>query len=189
MTPRQTRSDAVANRDRILAVAREAFADARDTSLTAIARQAGVGIGTLYRHFPTREALVIELYRRDIQQVIDRAPALLATRPPLEALRAWFEEVAHYGRLKYGIAEVVHAVTDGGLDDPFYDPFVHAIGMLLDAGAAEGRLKAGLDPEDVLFQLSVLWKINPAKYTDARASRLLDLIIDGLRVPAAGSNH
>ncbi|MFD3451990.1 TetR/AcrR family transcriptional regulator [Streptomyces sp. NPDC058691] len=187
MTPRQTRSDAIANRDRILTVAREAFADAHDTSLTAIAKQAGIGIGTLYRHFPTREALIVELYRHDIQQVIDRAPALLATLPPLEALRAWFEEVARYGRLKYGIAEVIHAVTDGGLDDPFYDPFVHAIGTLLDAGAAEGTLKSGLDPEDVLFQLSVLWKINPAKNTEARASRILDLIVDGLRTPSAGA--
>ncbi|MEU6259662.1 TetR/AcrR family transcriptional regulator [Streptomyces sp. NPDC047043] len=176
-----TRKDALSNRERILTVAREALAASGSASLTAIAKQAGVGIGTLYRHFPTREALVLELYRHDIQHLIDRAPALLAEHPPLEALRRWFDEVAHYGQLKYGVAEVIHAATNGGLDDEYYEPFVRAIGLLLDAGAADGSLKPGLDPEDVLLQLSVLWRIDPARGGEERARRILDLIVDGLR--------
>ncbi|MBO7940744.1 TetR/AcrR family transcriptional regulator [Streptomyces antibioticus] len=176
-----TRRDALDNRERILAVAREALAGSGSASLTAIAKQAGVGIGTLYRHFPTREALVMELYRHDIQALIDRVPALLDTHPPLDALRLWFEEVADYGRLKFGVAEVIHAATGGGADDEHYEPFVAAIARLLDAGAADGTLKAGLDAEDVLLQLSVLWRIDPARGGEERAARVLTLIVDGLR--------
>src|SRR4029077_8381555 len=97
-----SRKDALTNRERILTAARETFAASSSASLSAIARQAGVGIGTLYRHFPSREALIVELYRHDIQHLIDLAPALAASRPPLEALRLWFGEVARHGELKYG---------------------------------------------------------------------------------------
>ncbi|WRZ88620.1 TetR/AcrR family transcriptional regulator [Streptomyces sp. NBC_01007] len=181
-----TRRDALDNRERILAVAREALAEAGGVSLTAIAKKAGVGIGTLYRHFPNRESLIVELYRHDIQHLIDLAPALAKSHPPLQALRRWFDEVARYGRLKYGVAEVIHAATDRGLDDEYYEPFLGAIAVLLDAGAAEGTLKDGLDPEDVLLQLSVLWRIDPARGGDVRAARILDLIVDGLRRPHSG---
>ena len=181
MNPKPTRRDALDNRERILTVAREAIAASSTASLTAIAKEAGVGIGTLYRHFPTREALILELYRHDIQHLIDRAPALLADHPPLMALRLWFDEVAHYGRLKYGVAEVIHAATDGGADDEYFAPFVAAIAVLLKAGAADGSLKSGVDPEDVLLQLSVLWRLDPARGGEARAGRILDLIVDGLR--------
>jgi hypothetical protein len=91
------------------------------------------------------------------------------------------DEVAHYGRLKYGVAEVIHAATDGGADDEYFAPFVAAIAVLLKAGAADGSLKSGLDPEDVLLQLSVLWRLDPARGGEARAARILDLIVDGLR--------
>src|ERR1700754_5352469 len=119
--------------------------------MTAIAKQAGVGVGTLYRHFPTREALILELYRHDLQHVIDLAPALLAEHPPLVALRRWFDEVARYGRLKYGVAEVIHAATHGGHDDEQLEPFLQAIAVLLAAGAAEGSLKPAVDPHNVLL--------------------------------------
>ncbi|MFG2944267.1 TetR/AcrR family transcriptional regulator [Streptomyces adustus] len=185
MPPKPTRRDALHNRERILTVAREALAASNTASLTAIAKDAGVGIGTLYRHFPTREALIIELYRHDIQHLIDLAPALLGSHAPSEALRLWFDEVARYGRLKYGVAEVIHAATNQGVDDEYYAPFLGAIGALLNAGAADGSLKSGLDPEDVLLQLSVLWRIDPARDGEARAARILALVIDGLRaVPA-----
>jgi AcrR family transcriptional regulator len=180
-TPKPTRRDAAGNRERILAAAREALAASSAASLSSIARKAGVGIGTLYRHFPTRESLILELYRHDIEHLIDLAPALLESRPPLAALRRWFDEVARYGQLKFGAAEVIHAATNGGLDDEYYEPFVRAITVLLEAGAADGSLKAGLDPEDVLLQLSVLWRIDPARGGEARAVRILDLIVDGLR--------
>ena len=175
------RKDAAGNRERILAAARDVLAVPGRASLSAIARKAGVGIGTLYRHFPTRESLIGELYRHDIEHLIDLAPALLEAHPPRVALRRWFGEVARYGQLKFGPAEVVHAATNGGLDGEYYEPFVRAIDVLLEAGAADGSLKPGLDPEDVLLQLSVLWRIDPARGGEARAARILDLIVDGLR--------
>jgi AcrR family transcriptional regulator len=176
-----TRKDARDNRERILAAARAELSAATSASLSAIARTAGVGIGTLYRHFPTREALIMELYRHDLQHLIDLAPELLRTHPPLVALRRWCDEVARYGRLKFGVSEVVHAAMGGGAD-PMYEPFVRAIAVLLDAGAADGTLKPDVDPEDVLLQLSVLWRIDPARGdAQARAARILDLVVDGLR--------
>ncbi|OHV34785.1 MULTISPECIES: TetR/AcrR family transcriptional regulator [Pseudofrankia] len=180
MSSQPTRADALQNRERILAAARAALSEDGAASLSAIARRAGVGIATLYRRFPTREALVMELYRNDIGQLIDLAPALLTEYPPLEALGRWFDEVARYARLKFGVSEVVHAATNGGLDDPAYEPFVAAIATLLTAGEKAGVLKPGLDPEDVLLQLSVLWRIDP-KNGDARIDRILALILDGLR--------
>jgi len=180
-----SRKDARTNRERILTAARSAFAASTSASLSAIARQAGVGIGTLYRHFPSREALIIELYRHEIQHLIDLAPALLESNQPLEALRLWFGEVARYGQLKYGAAEVIHAATS---DDEYYEPFVRAIAVLLDRGAADGSLKQGLDPEDVLLQLSVLWRIDPGRGGEARAARILDLIIDGLQARPPGTH-
>ncbi len=182
--PRATRTDARTNRARILSAAGEAFsATSADSmaSMTSIAKRAGVGVGTLYRHFPTRESLIIELYQQEIQKVIDLAHTLAAAHPPLEALRRWFDEVARYGQLKYGVAEVIHAATNGGLDDANYEPFLGAIAVLLDAGAAEGTLKPATDPEDVLLQLSVLWRIPPGPGSQERAGRVLDLIVDGLR--------
>jgi AcrR family transcriptional regulator len=183
--PAPARSDALGNRERLLAVAREALAGSAGVSLSAIARQAGVGIGTLYRHFPTRESLIVALYRNALQELIDLAPALLESRPPLAALRAWLDEVARYGQLKYGVSEVIHAATSGGLDDEYYQPFLGAIAVLLEAGAADGSLKAGLDPEDVLLQVSVLWRIDPATDGQAKAERILGLIVDGLRAGQA----
>lgn len=79
------------------------------------------------------------------------------------------------------MAEVIHAATDNGREDEFYGPFVQAIAVLLEAGAADGSLKAGIDPEDVLLQLSVLWRIDPARDGEARAARIMGLIVDGLR--------
>ena len=107
---------------------------------------------------------------------------LLRDHPPGDALRLWLEEVARYGRLKYGAAEVIHAATGNGLDDPTYQPFVEAIRQLLDAGSAAGVVKPGLDPEDVLLQMSSLWRIPPRGDEAAREGRILQLIIDGLLV-------
>lgn len=187
-TRRAPRSDGLRNREQILDAARELLGVDGGASLNAIAKRAGVGIGTLYRHFPARETLIMELYRADINALIDLAPQLACRHPPMEAIQLWLGEVARYARLKYGVAEVVHAATNGGLDDPAYQPFVAAIQTLLDAGTDAGLLKPGLDPEDVLLQLSVLWRIKPDA-SPGRADRILQLIIDGLKRPATGREH
>ncbi|WP_424216872.1 TetR/AcrR family transcriptional regulator (plasmid) [Streptomyces sp. BI20] len=177
------RADAAANRERVLAAARAAFSESPEVSLSAVARRAGVGIGTLYRHFPTREELIMALYRRDLTALVELAPALLAEHPPLVALRSWCEEVARYGRLKFGVAEVIHAASAAHEGpDPFLDPFLGAIEALLRAGAADGSLKPGLAPEDVLLQLGVLWRIDPGRPgAEEQVERVLTLVVDGLR--------
>jgi AcrR family transcriptional regulator len=187
LPPKPTRSDALDNRARILTAATEALSASTSASMTAIARSAGVGVGTLYRHFPTRESLIVELYHQELQKLIDLAHTLAGSLAPLVALRRWFDEVARYGKLKYGVAEVIHAATNGGLDDEHYEPFLGAITVLLDAGAAEGTLKSGTEPADVLLQLSVLWRIPPGGSSEDRAARILDLIVDGLRSRPPGS--
>src|ERR1700749_2255708 len=90
------RADAEQNRARILAAATAALAESSDATLSSIARRAGVGQGTMYRHFPSREDLLLAVYRQDVQAVIDAAPTLLARYPPDEALRRWFDRLGSY---------------------------------------------------------------------------------------------
>jgi AcrR family transcriptional regulator len=180
------RPDAQQNRDRILEVARDALTASSDASLNSIAKKAGVGPGTLYRHFPNREALVLAVYRHDVQQLVDSAPVLLKEHPPLDALRLWFDRLAYYGRIKHGLADVLHAATSDGLVGETYGPVIGAITLLLRACEEAGSIRPGLDPDDVLLLMGFLWRIDPSGDSDARAGRLLDIIVDGLRSGAPG---
>ena len=175
------RSDAQQNRDRILEVARDALAASPNASLNSIAKTAGVGPGTLYRHFPNREALVLGVYRKEIEQLVDLAPALVTRHSPLVALRRWFDRLAHYGRIKHGLADVLHAAMNEGVLGETYGPMVGAIGLLLRACEASGCVRSGVDAEDVLLLMGFLWRIEPGRVGEARAERLLDLVIDGLQ--------
>jgi AcrR family transcriptional regulator len=105
------RSDAQRNRDQILQVAHDAFAESGTTSLNEIAKRAGVGPGTLYRHFPTREALILAVYRRDMQRLVDSVPDVLAIQPPLDAFRSWFHTLTEYVRVKHGLGEALHSAA------------------------------------------------------------------------------
>ena len=112
----QMRADARANRERILDIAHDAFAASPTVSLNAIAQRAGVGAGTLYRHFPTREALILAVYQHDVEILVDSVPRLLAEHEPLDALRIWFERLADYVRIKHGLGEALNTV-DGSVDE------------------------------------------------------------------------
>ncbi len=191
MTHRQTeplRADAQQNRARILAVAVEAFTESSTASLNSIAKKAGVGIGTLYRHFLTREALVLEVYRHEVQQLVEAAPVLLATMPPLDALRAWLDRAAHYGMTKAGLADAFSTVTTSheGLAAETYGLVLGALSLLLHANEQAGTIRAGLDPADVLILMSFLWRLDPIGDWRSRSDRLLDLFMDGLRAGAPG---
>jgi AcrR family transcriptional regulator len=175
------RADAQENRERIVEVARDALSTSPEASLNSIAKAAGVGPGTLYRHFPGREALVLAVYRKEIAQMVDLAPALIARHPPVTALRLWFDRLAHYGRIKHGLADVLHAAMNEGVFSETYGPMVGAIDLLLRAGEAEGAIRGGVDAEDVLLLMGFLWRIEPGKDGEARARRLLDLVLDGLQ--------
>jgi AcrR family transcriptional regulator len=185
------RTDAQQNRERILEAAREAFAESGDASLNSIAKKAGVGPGTLYRHFPSREALVLAVYRYDVQKLADAAPELLASYPSVRALRLWCDRLAHYGLIKHGLAEVLHSVTSDGLAGETYGPVIGAITVLLTACEQDGSIRPGVDPDDILLLLGFLWRIDPGPDAATRAARLLDLVIGGLQAgaPRAGRSQ
>jgi AcrR family transcriptional regulator len=183
------RADAQANRDRILAVAREAFAAAPDASLNSIAKAAGIGAGTLYRHFPSREALILVLYRKEIAALVDLAPALLVEHPPIEAFRLWCDRLADYGRIKHGLADVIHATLTDRDHQETYWPMVDAPGRLLKACEASGDFRPGANPEDVLLLLGFLWRIKPGKAGNTQAKKLLAVVIDGLRAQPSGNTQ
>jgi AcrR family transcriptional regulator len=110
-TDRPARADALQNRERILAVALAELTHSADVPLSAIAKKAGVGRGTFYRHFPTREALVMEVYRHEMLQVAKFAEHLLQTRPPDQALREWMNRLAEYAMTKAGLANAIREVS------------------------------------------------------------------------------
>lgn len=175
------RADAQENRSRILDVARRMLTADTNASMNAIAKAAGVGPGTLYRHFPNRDALVLDIYRHDIRQMVDLAPALIAAHPPLEALRLWLDRLAAYGRVKASVAEALHAVMTDSVHGETYGPMVDAIDQLLKAGQKAGVLRPGLDAEDLLWLLGFLWRTPPGPEGEARANRLLDMTLESLK--------
>lgn len=174
------RSDAEQNRARILDVARTALAASSDATLNSIAKQAGVGQGTMYRHFPNREALLLAVYRHDVQAVIDAAPALSAEHPPSRALRLWFDRLASYGRIKHGVAAAVEAATRADLSSEYYDQVAAAITLLLDAGKAAGVVRVDVDADEVLLLVGFLWRMDDLDW-ETRSRHMLDLVMDGLR--------
>lgn len=179
--PRPLRADAQRNRDRLIATALQAFShDGADVALETIAKRAGVGIGTLYRHFPTREALVEAVYRNELDKLCDAAPELLGALPADQALRAWMDRFIEYRATKQGLADALRAVVTSGSA-----PYAHtlerlheAITALLAAGTSQGVLRSDVDPVDVLTGISgVFLATDDAR----RAGRVLDLLLDGLR--------
>ncbi|CAM5744501.1 putative HTH-type transcriptional regulator [Streptomyces afghaniensis 772] [Streptomyces afghaniensis] len=138
-TTRGLRADARRNRERLLEAAGRAFSETgTDASLEAIAKDAGVGIGTLYRHFPTREALLEAAYRNELARVCDSVTELLAQLPPDQAMRRWMDLFIDYLATKQGMADALKAVIASGDEDPFaesLDRISTAISTLLHAGA------------------------------------------------------
>jgi AcrR family transcriptional regulator len=174
------RADARANRDRILDVARDALAADPGASLNSIAKAAGVGAGTLYRHFPSREALLLAVYRNSIDALVALAPALLARHPPLQAFRTWCDRFTRFGRMKHGIGEVLHAARSDEDSKETYRPLLGAVRQLVEACEGSGAIRPGTDAEDVLVFLGLLWRISPDAAGQARVKRLLALAFRGL---------
>ena len=174
------RSDARANRDRILDVARDAFAADPETSLNAVAKAAGVGAGTLYRHFPSREALLVGVYRKEIDALLALAPTLLETQRPLDALRLWCERFAEFGSVKHGVADTLHAaISDQDLQETYWS-LVDAVRRLMSACEETGAVAPGTSPEDVLVLLSSVLRIAPTPHGQEQVSRMLALILRSL---------
>lgn len=174
------RADARANKNRLLEVARDALAADPNTSLNAIAKAAGVGAGTLYRHFPSRGALVLAMYRKEIDALVALAPTLLARSPPLQALRAWCDHLVQFGRMKHGVADLLQAVATEQDLQATYGPMLTAVRQLIAACEAVGAIRGATDPEDVLVLLGLLWRIPTDAAGMARTNRLIELLFRGL---------
>ncbi|OJZ76262.1 TetR family transcriptional regulator [Mycobacterium paraffinicum] len=177
----EIRSDARRNRERLLEVATAAFAAAegRAVSLEAIAREAGVGIGTLYRHFPNREALVEAVYRAELAEVAATAGELLERHPPKIALRRWMDRYAGFVATKRGMAESLAAMVASGTVEvsQMRASITAAADTLLRAGAADGSLRADVRAEDVV---SSLLGIFVATGSPEQTGRMLDLLVAGV---------
>jgi AcrR family transcriptional regulator len=175
------RADAVLNRERILTVAYAAFADDTRVSLNAIAKLAGVGAGTLYRHFPTREDLILAVYRQEIQALVEAVHDILDQYPPLEALRVWFLRLAGFVRVKHGLGEALQTAAAQDVVKQTEAPVTEAIGVLLQACENVGDVRPGLEPADVLLLMGFLWRVAPGDAGEQQARRVLDLAIRGLQ--------
>lgn len=178
-----TRADAQRNRQRILAVAYRAFAADPDVSLNAIAKLAGVGAGTLYRHFPTREALLLAVYQEELASLVASVDRLLRERPPLDAFRVWVRELAAQTRVKHGLGEALASPAARAAIDANYAPVHAAIQRFLDAAAARGEVRDGIEPSDVLLLLGALWRVPDGDAGLRQADRMLELVVDSLAPP------
>ena len=191
---RPLRADARRNREKLVAVAQAAFAAADDSvPLEDIAREAGVGIGTLYRHFPTREALVEAVYAAELDDITMSAPALLDEYPPDVALRAWLDRYAQFVAVKRGMIDTLRAGwASGRMATPTTrERVTGAIATILTAGAGAGSLRPDVDPDDVTAILLGVFLSTAAdnasesttsgKAGSGQTGRMLDLVVDALR--------
>jgi AcrR family transcriptional regulator len=187
--PRKPRADAERNRLRLLDAAKAAFAEkGADASLEEIARGAGVGIGTLYRHFPTRDALVEQVYRNESAQLNQAAADLAATRPPVEALRLWMRLFVDYLATKQIMAEALAAMTSGtsALYAASGAELKASIADLAGRAVASGEIRLDMDPLDLLRALVGVAQPGAGSAGRENAKRLVDMMIAGARAAGTG---
>jgi AcrR family transcriptional regulator len=156
-----------------------------DVSLDAIAREAGVGSGTLYRHFPTREALIEATYRNEVVRLCDSVHELLRAMPPDRALREWMGRYSGYVATKRGMADALAAVIATG-SDPYRETparLIAAVTTMASAGVAAGTIRDDVPPVDILYGVMGVCRTPPAD--PGQRDRLLDLLMDSLRFRAA----
>jgi AcrR family transcriptional regulator len=184
---RKPRADSVRNREQLMAAAKAAFAErGADVALEEIARRAGVGIGTLYRHFPTRHALLAGVYRREVKQLAAAADRLLAERPPGEALEAWLGQLVDYMATKRVIAPALQAAPGEGSDAyASGSAVVDALHRLARAAAAGGDIRADIQPDDLVRLVAGLSQGQDRPSWAASTRRLIGVLMAGLRAPAA----
>jgi AcrR family transcriptional regulator len=188
-TPRAVRKDAQRNRDALLIAAADAFAERGvECSLEEIARRAGVGIGTLYRHFPNRDALIEAVYRREVATLCDRVPDLLGKHQPIDALRMWLREFAGYVARKRGMAMALKSALgpDNELFTESHRRMHEAFDAVLRAAVDSGEVRPDANPDDLMRGLSGICMASDTTMQCAeRNARLVDLLVDGLRYGAS----
>jgi AcrR family transcriptional regulator len=183
---RKPRADSLRNREQLLKAAKAAFAESgADVPLEEIARRAGVGIGTLYRHFPTREAILAAVYRREVEQLSDSAEALLAARPPGEALEAWLHLLVDYMATKRVIAPALRAAPGEGAQVYAASgaAITEAMRRLAEAAIASGDIRPDVGPDDLYRMLVGLSHGYDQPGWEASARRLIAIVMAGLKPP------
>ena len=186
-TERPLRADAQRNRDKQLTVAVDAIAEhGIEASLEDIARRAGVGIGTLYRHFPTRDCLMEAVYRHQVELLCDAAPELLTSHDPDAALTIWMERFVGYVATKRGMAMALKAVI--GKDSELF-AYCHGLirqsaASLLKAASDAGTIRGDVDASDLMKAMSGICLVSDQPGWEEQASRLVNLLVDGLRFGA-----
>jgi len=185
---RKPRVDAVRNRERVLEAARKVFsAGGPDASLEAVAREAAVGIGTRYRHFPTRQALFEAVYRREVQHLADLAEELKEKPDPVEGLRRWMRSNVRFVATKKGMLQALALAVDKNSELFVYssDRLTRAVKSLLERAVAAGEIRDDISAEDVLRALIGMSYTYDQPGWQKSVLRLIDIFIDGLRVSRA----
>jgi len=183
-TARTQRADAVRNRERLLKAANAVFsAGGPDASLEAVARRAGVGIGTLYRHFPTRKALFEAVYRHQVEQLAELAEQLKSEPEPAEALRRWLQSNVEFVATKKGMSAALALAAHSSSELAAYslDRLTKAMGALLDRAIAAGEIRADVSAQDILRAFVGMCYMNDQPGWQASVLRLVDVFVDGLR--------
>ena len=181
---RKPRADALRNRDLLLEAAKSVFsAGGPEASLEAVARTAGVGIGTLYRHFPTREALFEAVYRHEVQQLADLAERLKKETRPIEALRQWMRSIVKFVATKKGMSTALALAVSKDSDLVSYssDRLTRAIGLLLEQAIAACEVRSDVSPEDLLRAIVGMCYTHDQPGWQKNVLRLVDIFVDGLR--------
>ncbi len=193
--PRRQRADAARNVDSLLEAAKTVFATSGvDAPAKEIADKAGVGVGTLYRHFPQRSDLVKAVFQREVDACVDAAPALAAAHPPAVALENWLLRFIGFVATKRGLASALHSGDPAfdALPGYFMQRLGPALGALLDAAAAAGEIRAEVSPQDLLYAVAKLCAPMPDEGKEY-SQRMVTILVDGLRYRAgaerAGSSR
>ena len=187
-SPRRPRADGRRNRERLVETAKAAFADSgAEVSLDEIARRAGVGIGTLYRHFPNRDAIVEAVYRREVEQLAGAATRLMESLAPGAALHAWMRLFVDYIATKKVLASALGSIVGGAsaLYAASGAQITAAMVRLVAQADAAGAIRGGVDPNDLLRALVGFTYGNTGPGWQDSALRLIDILMDGLRPPPA----
>jgi AcrR family transcriptional regulator len=178
------RADTRRNHERILAAAAASLTESGELAFNTIAKAAGVGVGTVYRHFPTRDALVLAVYAREVEHLVDVVPALLREQAPQDAFHAWAtDHLARYMMTKRGLAEALHAATKPHEDvaGKAYEAMADAMSTLIAANVEAGTVRPDIAPETVLRGLGGLFFLDPRGDWRGEAEALTDLLWRGMQ--------
>ena len=191
MTPsvnRVPRADAIRNRDQLLEVATRVYASAdAEPSLRAIAREAGVGIATLYRHFPPKVSVVVAVYQSQVRRLTTGARELLDQLPPAAAMRRWMDLFGDWIATKNGMLDTLLSMIETGkvAHGQTRLELLTAVTTILGAGRVAGDLRRDVADEDIVAGLIGIFTVAPKNHREPLAARLLDLFMDGLRPPTS----